>query len=150
MSEEVDTKLADFTEQLLSGVKPEELSWAPEGDDLHSFQKLVVNLYEHGSPQSTKSLEGRILSTLKKDWGAARPKKRQVWKSSRKRKSAFAYAFAFAVIFAAVIIFPFLPSGESGLPAAAESGSIIPILMAIGGLAMIAFLIYGRGGNGEN
>ena len=150
MSEEVDTKLADFTEQLLSGVKPEELSWAPEGDDLHSFQKLVVNLYEYGSPQPAKSSKDRILSTLKKNWDTSKTEKPRVWKSSRKRKSTFAYAFAFAVIFAAVIIFPFLPSGESGLPAAAERGSIIPILMAIGGMAMIAFLIYGRGGNGEN
>ena len=150
MSEEVDTKLADFTEQLLSGANPEELPWAPEGNDLYNYQKLVVNLYEYGSPQPAKSSKDRILSTLKKNWDTSKTEKPRVWKSSRKRKSTFAYAFALAVIVAAVMIFPFLPSGEGSLPGAAESGNIVPILITLVGLATIAFLLFGRSGKGKS
>lgn len=149
MSKDVDTKLADFTEKLMSGANPEELLWAPEDHDLHNYQKLVMSLYKFAPTQSAKKSEDRILSTLKKNWDTPKTEKPKAWKSPRKRNSAYAFAFAFAVIVVAVIIFPSLPSGEASLPGAAQGGSIFPVLITLIGIAAIAFLLFGRNSNGK-
>lgn len=150
MTNEIDTKLTEFTEQLMSGADPKELSWAPEGGELHEYQKLVVSLSKFSAQTTLRISEDRILSRLKENWDSPKARKTQVWKSSRKRKTTFAYSLAFAVLVAAVIIFPILPSGESDLPGAAQGGNLIPLVIILIGLSTIAYLIFGRSGNGKH
>jgi uncharacterized membrane protein (DUF485 family) len=140
-------RLADFTDRLLAGQKPDETAVPPEERNLVQLEATLRSIRRNLTPrQPDAALQKRIRARLAAEWSETGPGVRQetgAWRSSRQVRRTFAaWSAVFVVALALVGAFAagWLPADVAGT--AQTTGVTLAIVLA--GLGIIVFIFWWR------
>jgi anti-sigma-K factor RskA len=137
--------LADLTDELLAGKRPEEPVASSADRELTGLLATVRSIHRNFPPREPETaVRNRIHARLAVEWDVTGPGSRpagETWRSSRQVRQAlvaWAAVVVVALILIGVFVAPRIPSGVTG--AAQSPGGMLVLVLA--GLGIIAFVLW--------
>jgi len=150
---DLDQALADFTDEVLSGVQPETQAMLSENQELHDLQETVLRFKRaFGTRQMPdEALARRVQANLVAAWRNQPELQAEPWwrrwtrgislgPARRGWRTGYALAVVLVVILATTLLVPLSPAspGGGGLPGAAGGlPGLLPALLIEGGVLVV-------------
>jgi hypothetical protein len=147
---EMEERLADFTDSLLAGEKPEQTDTFEQDHELDGLEKTVRSITRTiPNRQPDPDLRNRLRGRLTAEWNANRSNIRNepvMWQSANRKRQVYVARFALiavVVILIGVFMAPFINTAQPGA-AQFHTGTIILAVIVLGIIGLLLWWLRNK------